>query len=260
MWGVHPDQSRNRIIFTGNGEKGVAVPIADWGLEFSENMPDAIREAILKARGESAGTVENQEYRKRLQDKFGSRWHSTQLVHRQQKLENEERVNATLTNETAQVVERREREGVSQPHKRKRRRRIHLVQLRAMAGGHGEGVEREVAVDVPRYRYTGKDAFEDPWHLASWVPMDPEGPTVLMNQDSPILLEAIKYHQGQYPEIFVQDVEEIVKSTYGEVAVCKIAHSQKLAKYVSEQELDDTYRSDSALTIEIGRASCRERV
>jgi hypothetical protein len=74
MWGVHPDQSRNRLIFTGNGDKGSAVPMADWGYEFSENMPEVIREAILKARGEGPSTLQDEEYRKRLQDKFGSRW------------------------------------------------------------------------------------------------------------------------------------------------------------------------------------------
>ena len=99
-------------------------------------------------------------------------------------------------------------------------------------------MERQVAVDVPRFRYVDKDQFEEDWHLASWVPNDPEGPTVLMNQDCPILLEAIKHHQQQYPDVFAEEVEEIVADTYGEVAVCKIAHSQKLTKHVAEQELD----------------------
>jgi hypothetical protein len=40
-----------------------------------------------------------------------------------------------------------------------------------------------------------------------------------------------------------------VKITYGEVAVCKIAHSQKLARTVPEEELDETYRSEAALTL-----------
>lgn len=73
-WGIHPDQSRNRIIFTGDGEKGVAIPLSEWGLEFSENMPDAIRAAIQEARGDLSGSLDDEEYRKRLQDKFGDRW------------------------------------------------------------------------------------------------------------------------------------------------------------------------------------------
>ena len=57
-----------------NGDKGAALPMADWGNEFSESLPEKIREAILKARGEGPNTLTDEEYRKRLQDKFGSRW------------------------------------------------------------------------------------------------------------------------------------------------------------------------------------------
>jgi hypothetical protein len=249
MWGVHPDQSRNRLIFTGNGDKGAAIPLADWGNEFSENMPDEIREAILKARGEGPNTLTDEEYRKRLQDKFGSRWTTMQLVQKQQRSD-DEAIDATIMNEQAEVVERTPNPNPHpNPSPRKRKRRKHVIHLRALAGGNGQGVEREVAVDVPRFTYVSKDEFENPWHLASWVPTDPQGPTVLMNRDCPILLEAIKYHQQQYPDVYAQEVEDIVRMTYGEVAVCKIAHSQKLAKHVNEQDLDETYRSEAALTI-----------
>jgi hypothetical protein len=249
-WGVHPDQSRNRLIFTGNGDKGVAIPMADWGNEFSENMPEEIRDAILKARGEGPNSIMDDEYRKRLQDKFGSRWLTMQLVQKQQVSDDHETVDATATNDEAQVVERTPNPNPHpNPPNRKRKRRVHVIHLRATAGGSGQGVEREIAVDVPHFRYTDKDAFENAWHLASWIPTDPQGPTVLMNQDSPILREAIKYHQDQYPDVYAQEVEDIVRQTYGEIAVCKIAHSQKLAKQVNEQDLDELYRSEAALTV-----------
>jgi hypothetical protein len=248
MWGVHPDQSRNRLNFTGNGDKGAPIPMVDWGNEFSELMPEEIREAILKARGEGSNTLTDDEYRKRLQDKFGSRWITTQLV-QSSSTDDKDAAEAMPTNEDAQVIERRPPSPNPQPKNRqKRKRRIHIIRLRATPGGNGQGVEREVAVDVPRFDYVGKDAFESPWHLASWVPADPQGPTVLMNRDCPILLEAIKYHQDQYPDVYAQEVEKIVRDTYGEVAVCKIAHSQKLAKHVAE-DLDETYRSEEALTV-----------
>jgi hypothetical protein len=35
------------------------------------------------------------------------------------------------------------------------------------------------------------------------------------------------------------------------VAVCKIAHSQKLAVHVSDEELDAQYRSEASLTISV---------
>jgi hypothetical protein len=72
-----------------------------------------------------------------------------------------------------------------------------LTQIRASEGGNGIGVERRVAVDVPKFRYVDKDQFDEVWHLASWVPNDPDGPTVLMNEDAPLLLEAITGRQSE---------------------------------------------------------------
>jgi hypothetical protein len=247
MWGIHPDQSRNRLIFTGNGEKGVGLPFSDWGLEFSDKMPEEIREAIHQARGDGSNSLEDEEYRKRLQDKFGSRWLTTQLV--QARSEEKDTKVATASNETADAVER---ERTGRPRvRRKRPRRIQVIRLRATEGGIGQGIERQVAVDVPKFKYVGKDQFEQPWHLASWVPNDLDGPMVLMNSDAPILFEAIKHHQNQYPDVYAQEVEEIVKNTYGEVAVCKIAHSQKLSTQVAEEDLDQVYRSEAALTLSL---------
>jgi Histidine kinase-, DNA gyrase B-, and HSP90-like ATPase len=250
MWGVHPDQSRNRLNFTGNGEKGVGIPLSDWGYEFSEKMPEEIREAIRQARGDGPNSLQDEEYRKRLQDKFGNRWITTQLVQFDAK-DNQEPKSAALTNEAAQVTQHWGESSGVRNRRRKRQRRVQFIRLRATAAGNGQAVERQVAVDVPKFKYVGKIEFENPWHLASWVPTDPEGPTVLMNRESPIIIEAIKYHQDQYPDVYAQEVEEIVTQTYGEIAVCKIAHSQKLVKHVAEEELDQTYRSDEALTISL---------
>lgn len=250
-WGVYPDQSRNRLIFTGNGEKGIGMPLSDWGFDFSDNMPQEIRDAILKARGENDKTLEDEEYRKRLQDKFGNRWLTTRLVILDKKDEkaDEETVPATATSETADVVERERHRRIRK--KRKSQRRTQIIRFRAAEDGNGLGVERQVAVDVPKFRYVSKSEFDEEWHLASWVPNDPEGPTVLMNSDAPILLETIKHHQEQYPEVFAAEVEKIVRDTYGEVAVCKIAHSQKLTKHVAEDQLDQVYRNEAAMTVSL---------
>ena len=173
-----------------------------------------------------------------------------QLVQKQQPSDLEEPTDATITKEQTEIVERTPNPNPHpSPSPRRRKRRRHVIHLRALAGGNGQGVEREVAVDVPRLTYVGKDDFENPWHLASWAPHDPQGPTILINRDAPILLEAIKYHQAQYPDVYAEEVADIVRATYGEVAICKIAHTQKLAKHVNEQDLDETYRSEPALTI-----------
>ena len=67
MWGIYPDQSRNRLVFNGNGEKGVGVPLADWGFDFSDRMPQEIRDAIAKARSRGAPRRERDQRRYLLQ-------------------------------------------------------------------------------------------------------------------------------------------------------------------------------------------------
>ena len=238
--GIHPDQSRNRLIFTGNGEKGVDVPLSDWGGEFVEDLPNPILEAIHRARGELNGSISDEDYRKRLQDKFGKRWTIKVLV-QPRKFESDT-VPSTLTNEEVEVVN-------TEGRRRRHRKTIKIVRHRAIPGGDTTGVERDTPVDVPRFRFARAGEFEKPWHLALWAPNDPDGPSVLINTDSPILQEVIEYHQGQYPDIYAEEVLHTIQQVFGEVATCKVAHSQKLRRDVTEEELDRDYRNEGALTI-----------
>jgi hypothetical protein len=245
-WGVHPDQSRNHLFFTGRGEKGVAMPMADWGVEFAEAMPEPILEAIKKVRGDLEGSIENEEYRKRLQDRFGARWTVRKLVAKNP----DETAKKTGTPTAKEELVADTLQGTGPRSKRKRRKLVQHLRLLVAEGDTGPAVEMDVPVDVPRYSYTDAGDFEEPWHLALWSPHEHGGPTVLLNQDAPVLLEAIKYHQDQYPDIYADEVSKTVKEVYGEVAVAKIAHSQKLMiNKVSEQELDKEYRSEKALTV-----------
>jgi hypothetical protein len=248
LWGVHPDQSRNRLIFTGGGEKGVDLPLSDWGLEFADRMPEDIRAAIQRARGEKSGSLQDEEYRKRLQDKFGSRWRSSRLV-QADTVEHDVKP-ATLESDTVNIND--VMLGLQGNHGRTRHRStrtVQVVRMRAIEGGESKGIERQAPADVPKYRYVAKETFTERWHLAAWVPNDPDGPVVVLNGESEALEEAIRHHQEQYPDVYAEEVAKTVMDVYGEVAVCKIAHSQKLATHVPEQDLDTYYRNEQTLTV-----------
>ena len=246
-WGVHPDQSRNRLIFTGKGEKGGSLPLFDWGAEFAEQLPETIRQAILAARGENKGTIEDEEYRKRLQDRFGSRWTIRRKIAVSERTERTEEGKSTLERVNVSLIERNgARRGVISTRKKKTVEEVHVI---AEAGVGTATVERDLPVDVPHYRYGVKEDFTHELHLAAWFPHDQQGPTVLLNKEAPVLLEAIKYHQEQYPDIYAEEIQKAVMDTYGEIAAAKIAHSQKLTSQISEQELDKEYRSEKALTV-----------
>ena len=96
-------------------------------------------------------------------------------------------------------------------------------------GGEGEGVEVEAPVDVPHYRLAQKDDFEKAWHLAMWAPTPgwPDRPYQHGLADPP---GDGRYHQDQYPDVYAEEVQKTVFESFGEVAACKVAHSQKLSR------------------------------
>jgi hypothetical protein len=245
-WGVHPDQSRNRLIFTGNGEKGVELPISDWGFEFAENMPDPILNAIRIARGDGSGSLDSDDYRKRLQGKFGDRWRMKVLV-KAKKNEKGSRQGEEADGQE-DVVDTLVAEKERQP-RRKRSKIVKVIRQRMTANGSEDMVERDARVDVPKYRFADADAFEREWHIAMWVPNDPDGPTVVINTESSVLQEVVEYHQAMYHEHHAEEIANEIRKIFGEIAICKIAHSQKLTKKVTEEDLDRDYRSEPALTI-----------
>lgn len=251
-WGVHPDQSRNRLIFTGNGEKGVELPLSDWGLEFANELPPEIADAITAARGESSGSIEDEEYRKRLQDKFGKRWLTKVLVQARRKRADSPA--ATVTEEeaeldTPEVTDELAPGGSGVTRRRYKKTRI-VVRPRAVPGGTDDGVLADQPVDVPRWDVGHAHDFEKPWHMALWAPNDPRGPTVVINVDSPILQEIVTFHQEQYPDVFSEEVEQTIHQVFGEVAACKVAHSQKLVGlHMAQEAIDQEYRTENALTL-----------
>lgn len=246
MWGVHPDQSRNQLHFSGNGEKGVQVPILDWGKEFAENMPEAIRDAIRKAQGELTGSINDEDYRKRLQERFGKRWIMKMLfaigVNQGRTTSASEEQSQTKKEPTEGMIAN-PGSGLGISSSRKRRRVI------TATDGSTNTIERDVPVDVPRYEFGRAADFEQPWHLASWAPNHVAGPTVLINLDSPILQESIDYHLPQYLDLYAEEVTKTIQEVFGELAVAKVAHSQTLKKHVNETDLDAKYRSEEALTL-----------
>ncbi len=246
-WGVYPEQSRNRLLFAGDGLRGDEPPLARWGAEFAGAMPKAIKDALVAARaGGDAGEVD-QAYRQRLQDRFGDRW--TRPARSQGRGGHagigEVEVKPISIERDPSPGEPR---GPQEPGKPTKKRKPigHPDAPKGPPAG-----QRPAAVDVPKYRFAAAEDFEQPWHLASWLPNDAEGPTVLINTESPILQEVVEYQQGLYADAYAETVAETVRQAFGEIAACRVAHSQVLASRVPEEALDADYRNEKALTISL---------
>jgi hypothetical protein len=243
-WGIHPDQSRNRLLFTGEQFAGDAIPLTDWGAEFASSLPEPIMEAIKAARGEGSGTIEDEKYRKRLMDRFGNRWAIEKFVEKPKSTGHS--LNVELSND--KVVVLADFQGKNRKRCLPRSRKTAKKSAIPRNNKEAEGEENKVLQDIPRYRFAHKEDFEHPFHIAAWAPKDPEGPTVLINVDSPILESVVEYHLQRYPSHFAEEIAHVIRNTYGEIAVAKVAHTQKLAKHINLHEIDQLYRSENALT------------
>ena len=144
MWGVHPDQSRNRLSFTGSGDKSVQIPLVEWGMEFAANMPEPILVAIRKARGGMTGSIDDENYRKRLQDKFGKRWTTKMLIEVLLKADKESTPTDGTTSSARDDVPKGAG-GVRGTTPRGHKKAI------SVKGGEKSAVEPDVPVDTPRY-------------------------------------------------------------------------------------------------------------
>jgi hypothetical protein len=283
-WGIHPDHSRNRLIFSGDGENGVAIPLDAWGEEFADNLPSPILDAIKTARGnQETTTIDDPEYRRRLAQKFGKRWQIPILV----KAVSEDpgdRVLADLAGEMITIRAQRKKIR-TKTKKRKRRPPVNpgthpgtpdgtrpepvvrtkekylgpVKDQRELAIASENGTEEAVLLveekAIPDIKLTQNAAmFDQPWHLALWRRHEASNgnkPTVFINVASPILEEVVTYHAARYAPHLTANVRETIHKVFGEVAACKVAHAQKLTvgpNAITEQELDATYLSEMALT------------
>lgn len=283
-WGVHPDQSRNRLIFSGDGDSGVAIPLDTWGEEFADNLPTPIIEAIKAARGnQESTTLDDPEYRRRLAQKFGKRWQIPIMVKATPE-DLGERVPAQLTGETIKVraqrkktrtkTRKRTRAAVTnqgthpgqpngtRPEPTVEKKEDYLArskQERELVAAAPDGTEQGVLLAeeraIPDIKFTSNAVmFDQPWHLALWRRHEASNgnkPTVYINTASPILEDVVSYHAARYAPHLTGNVRETIYKVFGEVAACKIAHAQKLTfgpNAITEQDLDDAYLDEKALT------------
>ena len=128
--------------------------MTDWGAEFADNMPEEVLKAILKARGEHSGSIEDDEYRKRLQDRFGNRWRiKRQVVVGKKSAGKPEGAAGTDELNVVLIETDPQHKGVKRTNKKKTIERVHRV---GTVGTGAELAEKEVPVDVPKYRYSTK--------------------------------------------------------------------------------------------------------
>lgn len=52
-----------------------------------------------------------------------------------------------------------------------------------------------------------------------------------------------------YPDVYSEEIAKTIRDTFGEIAVAKVAHFQKLTQDLPIDELDREYRDEKSLTV-----------
>jgi hypothetical protein len=249
--GVYPRQDRNSLLLQGGPYAGHPLPLSDWAGEFADRMSEeapAIVEAIKAARAGDSGSIEDETWRARLAERFGSRWRIPKLRVRK---------TGNLTVDPTQAG------GRTQKRKSKK--------VSRGGGGLGAGgltggalvvgsrsgevraVKSQTGGGLPHYRAVNESEFEQKGILAAWQPKDPVYPegAVLINSDHPVLRGEIEYWQSQYADHHAEEIEDEVVAVYGQMAVAKIAHSEYLKGIVPTHVVESEMRSPMALTMSL---------
>jgi hypothetical protein len=210
-------------------------------------MPNAIIDAIQRARAGSSGTITDTGWRERLAERFGSPWRIPKLRARK---------GGTLAVDPVQ-------EGAEAKKIKKKITRIRTGSGGG-AGGRGgalntgsakgtiEAAQTLVAGGLPTFRAVRANEIGEGM-LAAWSPNDPldKAGVVLINIDHPVLAAEIERWQSQFADHLAEEIGKDVVQVYGEMAVAKVAHSEHLKGIIPAEAVDKDLRSDAALTMSL---------
>jgi hypothetical protein len=253
--GVYPRTDRNALLLQGGPDAGAPLPFQEWGAEFADNMPDPIREVLRAAHQQSSEQEFDPEWQKRLMDRFGDRW-------RVQKLRTSVNGVDDLTVDPNQpggepvVKIRRSRAdesggaGGTSSEPRHTVTGTHGPQAVGFLPGASPAERARLGVTIPTFRLAKSDEMEQGM-MAAWVPKDPDHPegVVLINSQHPVLAAQIEYWGSQYADHLRPEIENVVLSVYGQEAVAKVAHSEKLKGLMPAEIVEEGLRSEKALTM-----------
>jgi len=245
-YGVYPDTARNSLRIKGSARAGEPLPWDEWGEEFAHNLPEPIVAAIRAAMPASSGTLDDDKWRDRLAERFGSRWKRNILRP------------APGGPSTTTAVDPGSKATTSKP--RIKRKGSSSGTSGGRLGGPTKGTRpgptpakpTTAPGGVPRFDWVAQDDLEAGAAAVFQEPdaAEPAG-LVLLNREFGPFVEVVEHWKAQYPDHFADKVEETVQQVYGETMVARVAHSQALARDPNwgQKKVEAELRSPAALTM-----------
>jgi len=244
--GIYSRTDRNALLISGGRDAGAPLPIGDWAADFADRMPAEILAAIRAERATGSGTIDDERWRERLAERFGDRWRITKLRARDGGTETVEPGQAGAGSPPAPILRA---PGAGASSGRREGGRKSRNDMGSVAGAIA-AARSQVAGGIPTFRRVPA-CDVDPGMLAAWQPHDPEHAegVVLLNVERPVLETEIRRWQAEYPPHQADLVKDEVIQVFGELAVAKIAHSERLKSILPGPTVDQELRSPAALTM-----------
>jgi hypothetical protein len=242
------------------------MPLAKWGEQFSFLMPQSIKNAILEAQNEySSSSFDIKGRIKDLFDKIGNRFKIKPFGLDPKSISkitgiidpNTNKVEFKIFGRDTSISSGSSISGLcglfggkgGDVHKNKIIKKIKVKKVNDMDGTSPKVEASSSREDLPIWLIGVKEDFENNEHLCCYCPGKP--PRVKINGDASVIKQTIDYHQGQYNELYHEQIKQVILNAFGELAVCKVAHASKLirAMGISEEKGIEEYLSEKALTV-----------
>jgi hypothetical protein len=252
--GVYMSSDRNRLLIQGGAHAGDSLGWEDWAIQFADNLPKPIVDAINEARAGKSETELEEAWRQRLADRFARRWRQIRLF-----LDDDgERMAraAGSTESSDRGMHRRPRRRSSSGNGNGNGRRGGGGGSSDNAGharepGPDTARERSAAVGLPQADWVKDEELFEPGIFAVWNPPSPANPSglVQLNVEHPVFLEELRYWAPQYPQHLEDRVTEVIKAAYAQMAIAMVAHSESLRPVLPHRDdVDTKLRTPEALT------------
>jgi hypothetical protein len=244
--GVYPDTSRTGLKIGGpNG--GVDLPMADWAQDFASRLPAEIVAAIKASFAVEDGHFKNDEWKKRLQERYGAKWKIPKLI------ANDKGAKRTATVQPVGSGGRRSvrsmLKNVLLPEKKLATGKQRLGDVES----EGDSAkEKLVAGGLPDYRSVGENEIGDnKWAMAAFTPPNSAEPSgvLLINRDQRVLKQHVAEIAKRYPEHLSEVIASELLDVYGELGIAHLAHSEQMKKLMPASEVESMLRSEAALTM-----------
>ena len=221
--GVYPHAARSSLLWSGAKE----LPLDTWGQEFvEEHLPEAIRDAIMKAGSSDEQDPDAGEWLNQIAAKFRARFRRVRIVFKKGGSKK-----ANFGEGSGPIGGGGKGSGGGSTGTGTGGGGSGRPRARKPSAQGEEGEEHSVKEGLPTFRWVTEDELGEPGRAAVFLESSASaggGAEVLLNREFPAFVELFQYWTAVYPPHYEQDVLRAVELVYGTELAAKVAHAHEL--------------------------------